>query len=56
MAGRTPSSAGAVRDPEDVKSVGMDILRHRVIPTYEARPGIGSEQIVQRIFDKIEVP
>ena len=43
--------------PEDVKSIGMDVLRHRIIVTYEAEAEeITSEQIVQKIFDKIEVP
>jgi MoxR-like ATPase len=43
--------------PEDVKSVGMDVLRHRVIITYEAEAeNITSEEIVQKIFDSIEVP
>ena len=43
--------------PEDVKSIGMDILRHRVIITYEAEAeNINSEHIIQQIFDKIEVP
>ncbi len=43
--------------PEDIKSVGMDILRHRIIITYEAEAeNISSEQIVQKIFDSVEVP
>jgi MoxR-like ATPase len=43
--------------PEDVKSVGMDILRHRVIVTYEAEAeNITPENIVQKVFDNIEVP
>ncbi len=43
--------------PEDVKSVGMNVLRHRVIPSYEAEAEeVTAEQIVQRIFDHIEVP
>ncbi|MDR2578774.1 MAG: AAA family ATPase [Chitinispirillales bacterium] len=43
--------------PEDIKSVGMDILRHRVITTYEAEAeNITPEQIVQKIFDSVEVP
>jgi MoxR-like ATPase len=43
--------------PDDVKSVGMDVLRHRIIPTYEAEAeNIGTETIVQKIFDNIEVP
>jgi MoxR-like ATPase len=43
--------------PEDIKSVGMDILRHRVITTYEAEAeNITPEQIVQKVFDSVEVP
>ncbi|MEW5802396.1 MAG: MoxR family ATPase [bacterium] len=43
--------------PEDVKSVGMDILRHRIIVTYEAEAeNITSESIIHMVFDKIEVP
>ncbi|MDG5814281.1 AAA family ATPase [Chitinispirillales bacterium ANBcel5] len=43
--------------PEDVKSIGMDVLRHRVLVTYEAEAeNITSEQIVQKIFDSVEVP
>jgi MoxR-like ATPase len=43
--------------PEDIKSTGMDVLRHRVIPTYEAEAEeITSEQIIQKVFDRIEVP
>ncbi|NLL14737.1 MAG: MoxR family ATPase [Fibrobacter sp.] len=43
--------------PEDVKNVGMDVLRHRVITTYEAEAeNITPEDIVQKIFDSVEVP
>ena len=43
--------------PQDVKSIGMDVLRHRVIVTYEAEAEeITSEDIVQKIFDNVEVP
>jgi MoxR-like ATPase len=43
--------------PEDVKAVGLDVLRHRVIVTYEAEAEeIGSEEVVRRIFDHVEVP
>lgn len=43
--------------PEDVKAIGMDVLRHRVIVTYEAEAEeIDSEYIVKKIFDEIEVP
>ncbi len=43
--------------PDDVKAVGMDVLRHRVIPTYEAEAEQKtSEDLVKMIFDQIEVP
>jgi MoxR-like ATPase len=43
--------------PQDVKSVGLDVLRHRVVPTYEAEAeDLSSEDLVGRIFDSIAVP
>lgn len=43
--------------PQDVKSVGLDILRHRVIVSYEAEAeDIKSDDIINRIFEKVEVP
>jgi MoxR-like ATPase len=43
--------------PEDIKSVGMDVLRHRVILTYEAEAEeLTSEDLVQQIFDTVDVP
>ena len=43
--------------PEDIKAIAMDVLRHRVIITYEAEAEeLTSEDIVQRILDSIEVP
>lgn len=43
--------------PEDVKSIGMDILRHRLILTYEAEAeDLTTEEVIQKVFDKIEVP
>lgn len=43
--------------PEDIKEIGPDVLRHRVIVTYEAEAEqISSENVVQRIFDHVEVP
>jgi len=43
--------------PQDVKSIGMDVLRHRVIVSYEAEAQEKtSEDIIQQIFDNIEVP
>ncbi len=43
--------------PEDVKSIGPDVLRHRVIITYEAEAEeLDSEAVIQKIFDGVEVP
>ena len=43
--------------PQDVKSIGMDVLRHRVIVSYEAEAeDKTSEDLIQIIFDNIEVP
>jgi MoxR-like ATPase len=43
--------------PEDIKSVGLDVLRHRVILTYEAEAeNVKSEDIVRRLFEHVEVP
>ncbi|HEX2613413.1 MAG TPA: MoxR family ATPase [Fibrobacteria bacterium] len=43
--------------PEDVKAIGMDVMRHRVLLTYEAEAeDVRAENVVQRVFDKVEVP
>ena len=43
--------------PEDIKEIGKDVLRHRIILTYEAEAeNVTSEDIVDRIFDEIEIP
>jgi MoxR-like ATPase len=43
--------------PEDVKSIGTDILRHRVVLTYEAEAEeITAEEIIRRLFEQVEVP
>ncbi|MCA9399699.1 MAG: ATPase, partial [Candidatus Omnitrophica bacterium] len=43
--------------PQDVKSIGMDVLRHRVIVSYEAEAEEKtSEDIIRKIFDEVEVP
>ena len=43
--------------PEDVKAVAFDVLRHRVIPTYEAEAeGILPERILEKILDTVKVP
>jgi len=43
--------------PEDVKSIGLDVLRHRLIPSYEAEAeNMTAEDILNRIFDSVQVP
>ena len=43
--------------PEDVKAIGADVLRHRVVLSFEAEAeSIGADEIVQRVFDGVEVP
>lgn len=43
--------------PQDVKSIGMDVMRHRVIVSYEAEAeGLRSEDILKKVFDQVEVP
>ena len=43
--------------PEDIKSVGLDVLRHRINLTYEAEAeNVTSEEIVRRLFEHVEVP
>ena len=43
--------------PHDVKAVGMEVLRHRVITTYEAEAeGLTSEQVIRDVFDTVPVP
>jgi len=43
--------------PQDVKTIGMDVLRHRVIVSYEAEAEeLTSESVIKRIFDEVPVP
>ncbi|HVZ94527.1 MAG TPA: MoxR family ATPase [Phycisphaerales bacterium] len=43
--------------PQDVKSIGLDVLRHRVIAGYEAEAeGVDSDVIVKKVFDHVPVP
>jgi len=43
--------------PEDVKAIGPDVLRHRIVLTYEAdAEEVTSEQVVRRVFEVVEVP
>jgi calcineurin-like phosphoesterase len=42
--------------PEDVKAIAPDVLRHRVLPTYEAEAdGLDAERIVRRLLDLVAV-
>ncbi len=43
--------------PQDVKNVALDVLRHRIIASYEAEAeGLTSDDLVMRILDRIAVP
>ena len=43
--------------PEDVRYIGADVLRHRIILTYEAEAEeLTTEEVINRLFEKIEVP
>jgi MoxR-like ATPase len=43
--------------PQDVKAIGMDVLRHRVLTTYEAEAdGVAAEDLIQQVFDHVAVP
>jgi len=43
--------------PQDIKDVGLDVLRHRIMPTYEAEAeGVTTDDIVRRIFARVDVP
>ncbi len=43
--------------PEDIKAVGADVLRHRLILSFEAEAeSLTSDEVVRRIFDAVEVP
>jgi len=43
--------------PDDVKAIGADVLRHRIIPSYEAEAeGMTPDDIVRRVFETVPVP
>jgi MoxR-like ATPase len=43
--------------PDDIKEVGADVLRHRIILSYEAEAdGKSAEDVVKLLFDSVEVP
>ena len=43
--------------PDDVKAIGLDVLRHRIIVTFEAEAEeVNATMVAQRILDSVEVP
>ena len=43
--------------PEDIKAIGLDVLRHRIILSYEAEAEeVTTEEIISRVFDAVQVP
>jgi MoxR-like ATPase len=43
--------------PEDIKALGLDVLRHRLILTYRAdADGVGADALLERIFERVSVP
>ena len=43
--------------PEDVRTVSLDVFRHRLIPTFEAEAEeLGAEELVQKVMNNIQVP
>jgi len=43
--------------PEDVKAIAPDVLRHRILPTYEAEAdGIDADALVKRLLDVVDMP
>jgi MoxR-like ATPase len=43
--------------PQDVKSLAPDILRHRILLSYEAEAeGVSSEEVIRTLLDKMPVP
>jgi MoxR-like ATPase len=43
--------------PQDIKSIGPDVLRHRVLVSYEAEAEeVDADEVVRRVFDGVPVP
>jgi len=43
--------------PQDIKSIGLDVLRHRILTTYEAEAEeLTAEDLAQQVFDRLPVP
>ena len=54
---RQHNSVDGVGVKKALRAMGMDVLRHRVLITYEAEAEeVTSEDVVQRILDRVEVP
>ena len=44
-------------NPDDIKAIALDVMRHRVVVTYEAEAEeVSSEDVVRRIFEHLPVP
>ena len=51
------NNAGHYAIPEDVKSIGPDVLRHRIILTYEAEAqAVTTDAIIKKVFNAVPVP
>ena len=43
--------------PQDIKTIGPDVLRHRIMCTYEAEArDLTTDDIIQEIFNSVDVP
>ncbi len=43
--------------PEDVRAIGMDVMRHRIILSYEAEAeDVGTEDVIRKVLNRVEVP
>ena len=43
--------------PEDIKAVAHDVLRHRIILTYEAEAeNIDTDKVIEQILEKVQAP
>jgi MoxR-like ATPase len=43
--------------PDDIKALGLDVLRHRLLLTYRAdAEGVGPDALLARIFETVPVP
>ncbi len=50
-------SGRAYVTPQDVKTVGPDVLRHRILLSYEAEAqDLTSDDVVQEVFNTVDVP